>query len=608
MHKKILRIISLALAIMLLASVVPTSVGAADSTEAERITAQIRTLYKRTLQCTGRYSMLGYCGAMVNWHLYLMGITADVVPNDGNTEYDCYSVQDYTTGGYRVRAYSAAEYTLESALNAITYNGTRDAYNILVGFQQTYTTDGRIYGHALVVHAILDGIVYFSESYSTYLGGKYYPEGSPITCTIAEFAAYYAPWSVFEGVVYFGQKTYAESCDYYHAYLYATVQEDTMLYTAPCVPEVDDRSRPVRTLKGGEHVNVTGLYCNTEGEYWYQVDDGQVGYIRAEDAEVLSMRYDDIKISGVAAPTVLLSGKTFALKGKIISNYNEITAVRTQVFASGNDEKAYLMSASTAVSDYGYSLSGSRLCTRLEFNRLEVGGYRYELAVVVGNNYYADGCLQTEWKTVKLWTSEFQVAKVTGESCRITFDANGGSTELNATDVAIGDALTDLPEATREGYVFDGWYTADGQAVTEEYEVSAGTTLYAHWTSASDINGWYVEDDAWYYYVDGCPQTGFLEIDGIGYHLNENGYVDTGLVEVDGLLYYFHTNGAMHHGWLLLDAGQYYFGADGAAAIGWTQINGHTYYFNEQGVMLKGVQQIAGTQFNLGEHGELLDR
>lgn len=584
MHKRILRIFSLALAIMLLFSVLPTSVSAADSSEVERIKTQINTLYRQTLRGSGKSSLHGYCGTMVNWHLYLLGITTTVIGNDGNTEYDCYSVQEYTSGGYRVRPYSASDYNLEEALNAITYNGTRDAYNLVICFQRTNTAAGRIYGHTLMIHAIIDGTVYYSESYATSLDGKFYAEGSPITCSISDFARYYNSWTEFEGVLHFGLKTYAESCEYYPSYLYASIAENVTMYTAPCRPDVDDRSKEIRVLQSGERITVIGLYRNTEGEYWYQVDDCEMGYIPADVAQVQSLRYDDITLSGVGAPAVLRTGKTFDVKGKIKSSFNEITSVRAQVFSYSESSKTHVMSASAGVAGSSYSLSGTRLSNQLSFRLLEEGSYRYELAAVVGNSYYADGCLQTEWKTLKLWTSDFQVVQSTSGNCSVTFDANGGSTALNAMDMAVGDQLMGLPEAVRDGYVFGGWFTADGVEVTDGYEVDRSMTLYAKWTNATDINGWYVEDGNWYYYVDGCVQTGFMEIDGIVYHLNAEGYLDTGLLRENGKVYYFHANGAMHYGWLELDGDTYFMQEDGSAAVGWVVIDGSNYFFNMMGV------------------------
>ena len=52
--------------------------------------------------------------------------------------------------------------------------------------------------------------------------------------------------------------------------------------------------------------------------------------------------------------------------------------------------------------------------------------------------------------------------------------------------VIFGDAYGELPEPTREGYIFDGWFTeADGgELVEKNTEVGSKTahTLYAHWT------------------------------------------------------------------------------------------------------------------------------
>ena len=594
MHKKILRIISLALALMLLISVVPFSAGAAGQSEEARIVEQIKTLYKQTLWHSGKYSLHGYCGTMVNWHLYLLGITTSVNGNDGNTQYDFYYKQEYTSGGYRVRPYSASDYSLEDALNAITYNGTRDAYNIVVGFQRTNTAAGRRYGHALVIHAILDGQVFFSESFSTNLDGVFYYEGTPIICSIADFARYYSSWTEFEGVLHFGLKTYAESCEYFPSYLYASVTENATIYTAPCKVDVDDRSKVLRSVQPGERLTVTGLYRNTEGEYWYQVEDCEVGYILAESTQVLTMCYDDVAASGVGAPAVQRIGRTFDVKGKIRSRFNEITAVRAQVFVYDGDGKNHVMSSSATVSGNSYSLSGTRLSNQLSFRLLEEGSYRYELAVVVGNHYYADGCLQTQWKTLKLWASDFQVAQKTGDTCSVSFDAAGGTTKLNAMDVAIGENLPLLPEAQRDGYVFAGWYTADGQRVTEDFLVEGKMTLYAKWTNATDINGWYVENGVWSYYENGKALSGFLEIDGIRYHLNEEGYLDTGLVRVDGQIYYFHANGAMHFGWLELDGNTYYMLSDGTAATGWVTIGDIGYKFGANGV-LQGQMELSGT-------------
>ena len=68
----------------------------------------------------------------------------------------------------------------------------------------------------------------------------------------------------------------------------------------------------------------------------------------------------------------------------------------------------------------------------------------------------------------------------------VTLDACGGVLTDNEVTVIFGDTYGELPEPTRKGYEFDGWYTEKdgGELVEAGTEVSgkAAHTLYAHWT------------------------------------------------------------------------------------------------------------------------------
>ncbi|MBP5320443.1 MAG: InlB B-repeat-containing protein, partial [Kiritimatiellae bacterium] len=77
----------------------------------------------------------------------------------------------------------------------------------------------------------------------------------------------------------------------------------------------------------------------------------------------------------------------------------------------------------------------------------------------------------------------------------VTFDANGGSGGTTTTRTH-GTLLGTLPTPTREGYTFDGWFTAanGGTQVSEATMMTADVTYYAHWTVKSyavtfDANG-----------------------------------------------------------------------------------------------------------------------
>ncbi len=65
----------------------------------------------------------------------------------------------------------------------------------------------------------------------------------------------------------------------------------------------------------------------------------------------------------------------------------------------------------------------------------------------------------------------------------ITFRYNDGKTE-NTTEITYTNGqLTTLPTPTRKGYTFAGWYTADGVKVTESFQFTEDTVLYARWST-----------------------------------------------------------------------------------------------------------------------------
>ena len=66
----------------------------------------------------------------------------------------------------------------------------------------------------------------------------------------------------------------------------------------------------------------------------------------------------------------------------------------------------------------------------------------------------------------------------------VTFDANGGSCTVKSLKTDFGGKLTELPIATRKGYVFAGWESAEGVLISTENTFEFDTTLFARWTSA----------------------------------------------------------------------------------------------------------------------------
>ncbi len=91
----------------------------------------------------------------------------------------------------------------------------------------------------------------------------------------------------------------------------------------------------------------------------------------------------------------------------------------------------------------------------------------------------------------------------------ITFNANEGTCSTADTGVDDDGHALLLPEAQREKYTFDGWYTAatGGDKVTADTVFTGDTELYAHWTECEHVRGdTYVSDPTQHWTI--CTKCG----------------------------------------------------------------------------------------------------
>ena len=79
----------------------------------------------------------------------------------------------------------------------------------------------------------------------------------------------------------------------------------------------------------------------------------------------------------------------------------------------------------------------------------------------------------------------------------VTFDANGGACGTPAAYIDSDGKISPLPEATKEKYTFDGWFTekTGGEKITTDTVFTDDTTIYAHWTCNDHIWGDTYEKD-----------------------------------------------------------------------------------------------------------------
>ena len=92
------------------------------------------------------------------------------------------------------------------------------------------------------------------------------------------------------------------------------------------------------------------------------------------------------------------------------------------------------------------------------------------------------------------------------DTCIITFDANGGALRTaSVLRIESGCTLGTMPVPVRDGYVFDGWFTAanGGIRVIPATEVSSSMIFYAHWREANHPTSFCWTDNSGRYTVVG---------------------------------------------------------------------------------------------------------
>ena len=139
-----------------------------------------------------------------------------------------------------------------------------------------------------------------------------------------------------------------------------------------------------------------------------------------------------------------------------------------------------------------FDLNGGNLVSGSDSIVVPIGTSITTLPTVSRNGYTFDG-----WYTAQ--TGGTQVTEqtvVTGAmkvfarwtenetKATVTFNGNGGTSPEASRQIDINTSYVTLPMATRNGYTFSGWYTAEtgGTRVNTTDIVTKSVTLYAHWT------------------------------------------------------------------------------------------------------------------------------
>lgn len=103
--------------------------------------------------------------------------------------------------------------------------------------------------------------------------------------------------------------------------------------------------------------------------------------------------------------------------------------------------------------------------------------------VSLGTVFTQDATIYARWSAGSLFS--------------VTFHPNGGTVSPSSAVTDAAGRLSDLPTPTREGYVFDGWFSSvsTGDRISTSYRFYKNATIYAHWTAADQAQVYTVSFD-----------------------------------------------------------------------------------------------------------------
>jgi len=552
------RVIALVLCLCMCLAFMPVGSSAMTNDQyrqRQKIMKQIGVMYQTILERNELESMKGLCGMMVSWELYLLEINDHVVGGNGNQFYDMYADVKQSSGGFPVQAYPAADYSLEEALYTITKGGTEDVYNILVGFEWTNTDDGKQWGHVCMIHAIIDGYVYFMEGFDIYG----FEEGQAAIMEITSFANYWEDWTRYEGTIYFGNKRAEDYGRYYSTDMYVQTQAPVAVSQTPA-----HNTDQLRKTVTGERLHAVGVYQTQDDSWFYKVEEnGGYAFVPAVGTEPIWMGYEDIRTTGLKIPDKVIPGKKAIVSGKLRIPLLELESVWITV----TDGEGKVLKDQTIEKNGKYcNLDKEKT---VDLTDLPEGNYSYNIYVDVRNHYVSEGTLQHESRTLPVIRKAFTV----GEAEPV-----------------------ETPPPEEEAVVESGWILKDD-------------TWY-YMEDGQPRTGWFCSGGVNYYLKeDGSVTTGWAEINGVQRFFSDTGALRVGWMDNGKQTYYLLRNGVRSTGWQTVDGGRYYLGEDGVLRKkGWLEQDGKLYYVDENGRACVGWVDLREGRFSFHADGYLIAR
>ena len=199
------------------------------------------------------------------------------------------------------------------------------------------------------------------------------------------------------------------NCTYYPAYFSGSTNSSLNMRTGP-----GTSYSIMDTLSPSTSIEITGLYKNTSGGYWYQINyGGSTGYVDSGYVTPINYLYDDISALSPTMDSNLTLGSPYTITGELSAEKNNIYTAYAKVYSGSNTQSTPVLSASDNCNAKSYTLRNSDLDYGLAFGSLSEGYYTYELSADIRNYYVSGGSLQYQEKNVVVWTAAFTVGNPT---------------------------------------------------------------------------------------------------------------------------------------------------------------------------------------------------
>lgn len=293
------KLITILLTVIMLSGIFAVSASAYNKDLVSSITAN----YSTALSLSGRGSFYGRCNLATAYQLKAMGIYKNELDFSGSGRmwYEHFKDVNKTSGGYNVITISG-----KNCLYDLIEKYGNEIYNIVYSLG-TGGTSGPT--HSMYIRAIIDGNVYFADSFGNSYNRQYYPEGTGTVLPLDEFISAYRRMNGNPyGCVYFTKNDstehYTGSAESPDGWITADRQyiPGEYIITSSMLQvrkRADSNSASLGLLESNETVTVTAIK-----DKWGKISyNGKVGWICLDYALRLSStneKVSDLSLNGSA--------------------------------------------------------------------------------------------------------------------------------------------------------------------------------------------------------------------------------------------------------------------------------------------------------------------